>query len=46
MVQEAPGSNPGETPIIGPLPFQEDSVETKKGEGVTVNNAFIKLLIP
>ena len=31
VVWEAPGSNPGGTPIFGPLPFRGDSLETKKG---------------
>ena len=32
VVREAPGSKPrGWTPIVGPLPFRGDSLETKKG---------------
>ena len=33
VVWEVPSSNPGGTPIFGPLPFRGDSLETKNGGG-------------
>ena len=40
-----PGSNSGGTPIFGPLPFQGDSLETKKGERVRVNEGFLEICL-